>query len=96
MSWLGYDAEQAVCQVLRVTLKEWSLNERRRVRVDLSVLYGSLSMFVNDMNNAVMSHDEVGDGVWRNAKLLAPDFGNTAWFEVRSASQVLSYTRRHR
>ena len=96
MSWLGYDAEQTVWQVYRVGLKEWSLNERRRVRVDLNVLYGSLGVFVNDMNNTVMSHDEVGSGVWRDAKLLAPDLDNTAWFEVRAASQVLPYTSRHR
>ena len=96
MSWIGYDAEQAVWQVLRVALKKWSLNERRRVRVDLSVLYGSLSVFVNDMNNAVLSHDEGSDGVWRDAQLLAPDFGNTAWFEVRSASQVPLQTGRYR
>ena len=60
MSWIGYDDEKHEWMMHRVTLAKWSLDERRQVRVDLNVLYGSLGVFVNDMDNAVMSHDEVG------------------------------------
>lgn len=44
----------------RVAMERWKENESRRLRVDLNVLYGSVSVFVNDMTNVLMRHDEVG------------------------------------
>lgn len=59
MRWIGFDADHNQWMMYCVTTERWRENELRRLRVDLSVLYGSVSVFVNDMNNVLMSHDEV-------------------------------------
>ena len=60
MRWIGFDADQNQWVMYRVAMERWKENESRRLRVDLNVLYGSVSVFVNDMTNVLMRHDEVG------------------------------------
>lgn len=60
MRWIGFDADQNQWVMYRVAMERWQENESRRLRVDLNVLYGSVSVFVNDMTNVLMRHDEVG------------------------------------
>lgn len=59
MNWIGYDVDQNKWVMYRAEMERWRENEVRQLRVDLNVLYGWVNVFVNDMNNVLMSHDEV-------------------------------------